>query len=677
MSFRYAGKRLKDSYEREEYKTHLEWFEEKIVFTSSDQSPVTGNFSVKYSPHYIKLFQLMDRASVKRIFAKWASQSGKSLWVVGVAAKRLDTEPATIIYMQPIKDDVPKVLTLKINPVLKAIPSLWKKFEDYKDVEKFRTKDAIKRVPGGNLVVSGSSVKERKSLSTPLLLGDELGEFEKGSFKEAEERTKAFSKFFPKIVGVSTIVSPDDEICSNFNKCEIKLEWRFKCRECEKNFYPLREHIKWTTKEDLTKEKDVEVDEIDMTLYKSAARTSCHIECPHCYSKINNDLKDEMILNGELDWYLQDSDCNAEPWELDEEDDAISYGVDMNSTGSYFANLSDIVEGLIDAEDDEVELDKVYRGWLNRFYENNKNKSTSSDIRLLGNGIPEWQIPDKTIPHALYMGVDSQKTHFWVVIKAFQYGKIGNTVFAGRVETLNQVEEIFRREFRDDRGNQYYVSKLGIDRQGYVEKQEIEDEDGEKYEVETQNNIDMVDEWCMDMVERYGEDVIYPTIGKGKLSNDMSYQEFTLKKDIGKTRHPIPVKGFKMSNINLKTKLETTVKRSVEKEKAEDDTEKGYHYKNRLTYVNQTIIDVLNAKNESVSTDYDRQMTSESLRYPMVNGKPKKEKVYERIGRDNHIWDCEVICEMFADMDRIASLVPPAEELESSEDLIGMMTSIG
>jgi len=275
------------------------------------------------------------------------------------------------------------------------------------------------------------------------------------------------------------------------------------------------------------------------------------------------------------------------------------------------------------------------------------------------------------------MGVDTQKDHFWIKIKAYQYGKIGHTIFAGRVETINQVEEIFRRELIGQDGKSYYISKLGIDRRGYVKKETVQDEDGDKYEVETQNNIDMVDEWCMYMVEKYGEDIIYPTMGKDKLSNEMPYQVFTLKKDIAQTRKPIPLKAIRLSNIELKKRLQDTIDRTLKKVKAIEDTDKGYYYQNRLFYVNQTIIDQLNQNEKSMSIDYDRQMTSEILRYPVRNGKQQKEKIFEPVGRDNHLWDCDVICEMFADMDRIISLIEPKEEEIQSGNIIDMLSNIG
>jgi mannose-6-phosphate isomerase-like protein (cupin superfamily) len=135
-------------------------------------------------------FKLLDRPEVEDIFAKWASQSAKSLLLMIAGAYKLDNEPATILYMQPIKDDVPKVLRVKINPILKCIKDLWQKFEDYTATEGIRTKDAIKQLAGGAWVVSGSSVKERKSLSIMMLLLDEMGEFDSGATEEASERLK-------------------------------------------------------------------------------------------------------------------------------------------------------------------------------------------------------------------------------------------------------------------------------------------------------------------------------------------------------------------------------------------------------------------------------------------------------------------------------------------------------
>ena len=125
--FRHIGKRLSDSYKREPNISTEEWAAKNVYFTGTDVSPIPGAFNINKSPHLKKLFALVDTPRVHKIFAKWASQSAKSLFEIIIAAKKLDTEPTNILYMQPIKDDIPKIVDIKIDPLLKCMKGLWKK----------------------------------------------------------------------------------------------------------------------------------------------------------------------------------------------------------------------------------------------------------------------------------------------------------------------------------------------------------------------------------------------------------------------------------------------------------------------------------------------------------------------------------------------------------------------
>ena len=118
---RHTGKRLSEAYKREPNVSTEEWAAKNVYFTGTDVSPITGAFQIKYSPHLKKLFSLVDTPKVHKIFAKWASQSAKSLFELIIAGKKLDTEPTNILYMQPIKDDIPKIVDIKIDPLLKCM----------------------------------------------------------------------------------------------------------------------------------------------------------------------------------------------------------------------------------------------------------------------------------------------------------------------------------------------------------------------------------------------------------------------------------------------------------------------------------------------------------------------------------------------------------------------------
>lgn len=626
MPFKHVGVRLRNAYKREERLSTQEWFEQRIVISNPQVSPITGPFRIRFSPHLKYLMYLWDIPKNREFYAKWASQSAKSFFLVGISAKRLDTEPANVLYMQPIKDDIPKIVNLKIDPLLKCVPTLWRKFEDYKFDESIRAKREIKRLAGGNLIITGSGVKDRKSLTVPMLVFDEAAEFEAGTISEAKERTKTFDKFFPKIFGASTIVHPKDEICQAHDGCQAKLEWRYICPSCSEDFYPTRERFKFISRHEFSALAECSIDEIVETDYVREACKTVHVECPHCQHKIDSSEKDRMVLNEQMKWVF-----------ITGSEEATTYGISMNSLGSYFVTFDTLVTELIKAEDDPVKLDKVYRGWFNEFYERKVDSLEENDLLLLGNSLDKWVVPADTL--RVYMGVDTQKDHFWWSIRAYGYGKVSHTIASGRAETFDDLEKIWEigQSLTSELGEVFQVDKLGIDRRGY-------NQDGVK-------RTEEVDAWVRAMVRKWrngDEPRVYATEGEPKLIGDAPFKLRSIK-DETDNRMKIDIKVMKLSNLYLKTAIRTAMANTIEMRKSEDESEwEGIP----RYFVNQTTIDA-DAKG-TTSISYTRQISAEVYDYDIVKGKKVEEKSFINPKQtDNHLFDCAVTCEGFAQKDMI------------------------
>jgi len=596
--FRHIGKRLLDAYKREPIRGILEWAEQEVVFTDLEVSPILGAYQTKYSPHVRKLFRLIDRTLTRELFAKWASQSSKSLFGVLVAAHKLDTLPATVIYAQPLKDDISVILQTKINPVLKSIPRLWKKFEDYKDAEKIRTKDAAKKLAGGNFLVKGSGVKDRKSQTSPFIVLDETAEFGEGAVFEFKERGKSFTKFHPKIIGLSTIVHPNDEICTNFNACSVKIEWHYICMECKESFYPDIKYFKFKSKEEYLKEKGIEEQDIVLNKYIDVAKATVHMECPHCKHKINTVEKDRMIFQDYMDWFIVHENGTYERFYLENLTTETSFGADMNSFGSYFVTFEDLVENIIKAGDDEIKLDKLYRGWFNRFYERDIKEHEQNDMFLLGNGVKEWVTPKDTIK--VYLTIDNQMDHLYAQVTAISYGLVPHIVFFGRIESWIAAEEMweFCQYLTGEDGEDIMVSAMGVDRRGYNEGQI--------------SRTDEADIFVHHMTQKWGEDRIYGMEGHAELAGGKSFS-IVNHKDYSNQRQELKVKIIKFSNLYIKNQLFRSIDRTILKAKAQSDQDEGFNYVGKLFYINQTHIerDMEYTQNDSLT----KMLTAEQLGY--------------------------------------------------------------
>ncbi len=671
MCFRYLGRRTREAYKVKEKLTHQEWVEQNVYFTGTDVSPIPGAINLKRSPHLIKLYALMDRPQTFKLWGKWASQSAKTLFLMTCLGYKMDNEPAMVLYMQPTKEDIPKIIELKVDPNFKSMPKLWQKFEDYKNTEAIRGKSAIKKIAGGALIVTGSSVKERKSLTTPFVGADEIGEFDKGSMDEVEERTKSFSKFFPKMVGVSTIVSPDDEICTNYDTAEVQLQWCYICPSCENNFYPDKDYFSYMKLSEYFEESGEKEDNYKQSRYINRARETAHIKCPHCANKIFSKDKDDMIEDDLMDWFYEGTDIRFEISDLTTER---SFGVDMNSFGSFFALFDSMVEQEIKAQGNEIKLDKLYRGWYNKFYEVKGSKVDENDLLLLENNYEEFEVPYDTA--GLYMSVDVQDTHVWLVIEAFTYGmKEAHTVFASRKESWVEIVELMEREFYYQDGTRYgNIKRMAIDMQGYVKvgKEENEltgvDETVTLVDrpLETRNFIyEMSKTWQPD---QFGLERIYGVEGKEFTTSGGFFEMGTSKVVIKGTyqeQDDRTVKYMKVGTISCKLNFMQSVNNSILKQR-DDET---FEFEDSMTfqYINKTICQTTRDYTAMPKTAYVKQISAEEYGY--WNDKKGKKKEYKSMRKKtgfprNDFLDCHGYNRALAIMDNISASKKPEHQPE-------------
>ncbi len=651
--------------------SHVEWAEENVIFKDSSISPIPGRLKLKYSAHLRMPFDKLDIPKTKSVVAKFASQSGKSLLTTIAVGKRLDTDPAFVLLMLPTKDALPKIMKTKINPNLKSIPKLWKKFEDYKSDEAIRNKDTVKLLAGGGLVITGSTVGERKSLTVPMVVFDEVAEMESGTIQEASERMKSYSSFFPKSLAVSTIAHPTDEICTAYDACECKLEYMFVCPKCETPFTPTHDTFSFITRKEYAEEMGVKEDELNQQDLIRKSIATAHISCPSCAYKIYQDERKAMIFDGRgMKWEVIEGDS----------DTATSFGFSMNTMTSYFVPMEEFIQEMFKCGDNEIKLDKLYRGWWNTWYTpTSENKASPTDILLLGNNLPEFTLPNDTI--ALYMGVDTQKDHFWCEIIAYEYGVVENTVFAGRVEDFKTLAEFMERTWYKKDGTTYHkgIRRMGIDYQGYVKKEKVFNEDTGKHEFETLvNRPQEVKDFVFEFSEMWGRDGelerIYATRGHEFLPNDEAYAFTTTSLTANNYKDTRKIKVMKLGTVSLKLSVMQSMYRAISKAKA-SELDEAKEYIHRLKYINQTIVEHLVDAEQVTSTAYINQLTSEVYGYDKdARGNPRDRKSFIQVKKDNHLLDTSAICNALAQLDNIASIKKP--EAKSSAKQFSIARSL-
>ena len=268
----------------------------------------------------------------------------------------------------------------------------------------------------------------------------------------------------------------------------------------------------------------------------------------------------------------------------------------------------------------------------------------------------------------MYMGVDTQKDHFWIEIKAYQWAFRPHTVYAGRAEDFKTIVDLFERKYYFESGELYHpgIRRMGIDMQGYVEKETYFDkeENREKSEIIV-NRPQEVREFVYEMSQTWGTDgdfeKIFATRGYQFLPNDEPFSFGSTQLTAESYKDVRKIKFMKLGTVSLKLTLLQQIYRNLEKQSAGPEDE-AYEYDARIHYINQTLADKIKERDIPVSTAFEEQYTSQIYTYPKdKKGNPKDRKAFVQVKKDDHYPDCGVICTAMALLDNIQYEKEPPE----------------
>lgn len=603
---------------------------EDHIYLNSDTSPITGMLRFDRTPWISEILDDWDKKWVEQHNIMASTQVGKTTIEFCCLMKELDTDPCMMQLTIPTEDGVSAFLKKKLNPFMRGVKTIQGKIKQHKSLEKLRVSDAIKEVPGGTLFVLGNTAVNRRSNTVKNMFIDEAALFGKGHIKELIGRTKFHEKSGRKIFIVSSRKHAGDEIEVTYENSYCKKDLQIECPACGESFYPERENFHYLS--EAAYKKKQELTEIkDFNAYKREAIQTAHVKC-ECGHQIDDRGIEALVMRRKVYLVIIEG----------AEEDTI-HGYRLNALATGLTKYSTIAEMLIEAGEDPEELATVYQDYFNEIYEKEYAKAEGNDLLLLGNGLEELVVPEET--YKIFMGVDTQKDHFWYEIKAYCYGNISHSLISGRLETFAEVEDIWiaGQHLVDAAGEEYMIAKMGIDRRGY-------NQDGVR-------RTDEVDAFVDYMIGKYrngDENRIYATEGHPTLTGDKPYIIGSIKDD-SDARNPVDIKVVKLSNLYLKNSVQLSISRAIDKAKAESDEDKEFHYHTKLFYINQDTIET--DSKGTVRTSYTEQLTSEVFdfdKHPKTGKLAKTKTWINPKKRDNHLFDTSVICEAFAYIDKIS-----------------------
>jgi len=262
---------------------------------------------------------------------------------------------------------------------------------------------------------------------------------------------------------------------------------------------------------------------------------------------------------------------------------------------SPFVTLSEcaaaFLKGIQDKSPAKTALKDFQNGYAAKPWKVYQKERSEDRILLLRDDRPRGRVPSGNVVAGLVAGVDTQDYGFWYRIRAFGYGgealvKESWGIREGYVTTFEALEQVLWTDtYMDAEGNRYVVNLVIQDALGHRTSE--------------------VYKFC---IKNRGR--VFPSFGRDKMAQQYTWTNLEY---FPGTKKPIPG-GLKGINVNTK------------------------YFKDELAGLLEVAPSDPGAwhENSEFSFDWARHMTAEFVNEKGIWECPD--------GKDNHIWDCAVLC---------------------------------
>lgn len=557
--------------------------------------------------YQIPFIRKIHERTHRRVVAVTAAQSGKTEGLMDAIGARLDQRPAPIIYVGPSRDFVSDQFEPRLMALLDQAPSLAAKV-----VRGRRMKKTLKWVAGVRLrLASAGSSTALKSDPAALGIADEYDEMTaniKGQGDPLgllEARGETYADFVAAVVSTpsrGTVETEVDEVngLEMWSPADPELVespiWRlfqsgtrhhfaWPCPDCGEFFVPMHKHLWWPKGST-----------------PAQARRAARMICPHCGVHIDEgpegQVKLDMIRNGVQ---IAPGQTIEDAREGVNEPDVSTWSCWTSGLCSPFVSWGERAERYLSALA-TGEPDKLQTVMNANFGECSSPVGTADR--------PEWtEIQERALPYAegevpaealrIVMGVDVQGFSLYYVIRG--YGARGSSWLltsgqlfgpTGQDDVWDALADLFLSPIGG-----MMIERVGIDSGYRPDKGSVGDEH-------------KVYEFC----RRYSW-ICTPTKGKDVQNPPLRMSKIEVKKDGRKASY----------SLNLAW-ISTDFFKSLvlSKVRAPLTAPGAFHV------------------HSDIDEDYCRQMVSEVR--TVVEGKP----VWNRLSKQNHLWDAECIAEAMA-----------------------------
>ncbi|MBL8880728.1 MAG: phage terminase large subunit family protein [Phycisphaerales bacterium] len=597
------------------------WAERHRVLTRM-QSARSGPWRNAQAPYLAGLMDLCMRRDVEEVTIVKAAQVGVSEALRNVIGYYAHQEPDPILLVLPDEQSGRKIVAQRIVPLLRNTPCLREQFTA-------ASRDIQLRhitLANGFTLRLGWSGSPASLASDPcrVVINDEVDKFQPWSGRESDPITLGYARTQTYegrrlIVNVSTPTTADGLIWRRFESTPVRLYFHVPCPHCGAYQKLVFSNVKWKKFDQADPAREAAMIEKEKAAW---------YECAHCHAAIHEPQRAAMIQQGR--WQAEDEDGVP----VDDADLGSRVGVHIWAAYALWCPLFRIAAEFVRCKGDPISLMGFTNSWLGEpfrqqivhakvgVFESKSVECSAAPARI----VPGWA-------RCLIATADTQKDHFYYVIRAWGVGFRSQRVDHGMVMTFEELRQralLSRFPWQDSNRLPAGVCMLGIDSGGTSSLSGSRTAEVYKFALSDPARIKPLkgDGHTRDLPIRTSR-VTYrpPDQSAAPFDVFLSLVNCTYYKD--RLAHAITAK---MAAADPATAVVT-----------------GEH-------------DMwsLNSENDS---DYNRQMTSEhKVLVRKEGGRQVQMWMPVSSGAANHYWDCEYMQFAVADMARVDLMQPPRPE---------------
>ncbi|HML88919.1 MAG TPA: phage terminase large subunit family protein [Methylomusa anaerophila] len=420
-----------DTFRPPEKLTVSEWTNKfRILDEKSSASP--GQWKTERTPYLRRIMDEFCNPEIENITFVAGSQLGKTEAEYNMLCYAIDQDPGPVLVVYPTDKLAEFASENRLQPMFKLSPAIMDKFDE-------RASDKLELQFINNYValVGANSPSDLATRPVRYIFFDEIDKYPKWAGREAnplslaEERQKTF--YNKKTVKVSTPTIKLGNIWRSYEKADLRLKYEVPCPHCGHKQLFVFKQIKWP--EGMS----------DPQLVRFAA----WYECEHCYQRIDDRHKMEMLRSG--DWKEQNVPVGR----------VKSIAFHLNSIYSPWLTFGDVAAKFLSTKENPEDLMNFINSWLAEPWEDKASRMRSDVVLEKQLDYEQGRVYDQA--QLLTLGVDVQLNHFWWGVRAWGPRLTSWLVDYGRVETWIEIENIIYRPYPSTLGEVFHINLACID----------------------------------------------------------------------------------------------------------------------------------------------------------------------------------------------------------------------